>query len=244
MTKQINNGFSSFKAQNGLIFDYSDNQYPTKLFSWVSGLIEFENKTNSTFFVYLYDGSTKLTTPANQYQLNSTQYASINSSFTLEGGKGIIIEKINYRGMNIIGGELESEGRLRYIDGCTDSLLIPPVKFGDPCFNALYFPENVDQTAHTHPSMRIGMVISGKGECVLAHDEVISLEPGMIFIIHEDSIHKFRTLKDQHLNVVAYHPDSDFGPKDINHPMINRTIIEGVSASKINSIQTANGTKC
>jgi hypothetical protein len=29
--------------------------------------------------------------------------------------------------------------------------------------------------------------------------------------------------EDSHLDVIAYHPDTDFGPTDDNHPMINRT---------------------
>jgi hypothetical protein len=40
------------------------------------------------------------------------------------------------------------------------------------------------------------------------------------------------------MRVVAYHPDSDFGPQDEDHPMINRTIVDGVSASKIDAIRT------
>ena len=40
------------------------------------------------------------------------------------------------------------------------------------------------------------------------------------------------------MNVVAFHPDSDFGATDINHPMINRTIVDGISANSIDSIRT------
>jgi len=27
------------------------------------------------------------------------------------------------------------------------------------------------------------------------------------------------------MDIIAYHPDSDFGPTDIDHPMLNRTYI-------------------
>ena len=38
--------------------------------------------------------------------------------------------------------------------------------------------------------------------------------------------------------VIAYHPDSDFGPTHEVHPMINRTIVDGVSARLIEKIRT------
>ena len=140
-------------------------------------------------------------------------------------------------------GWLEVMGRLRYIDGCTDSLLVPPIRLGDPCLNLLHFPKNTDQTMHTHPSDRIGMILSGQGVCVTQDSEsetVTQLLPGMLFCIHAGGRHKFRT-EDNTMRVLAYHPDSDFGPTDQDHPMINRTMVDGVSASQILEIQTAVG---
>ena len=29
------------------------------------------------------------------------------------------------------------------------------------------------------------------------------------------------------MDVIAYHPDSDWGPTDVEHPMVNRTLVEG-----------------
>jgi hypothetical protein len=81
------------------------------------------------------------------------------------------------------------------------------------------------------------MVIRGEGECVTP-EGIIPLFPGQVFIIHQDGLHKFRTAE-QNMVVIAYHPDSDFGPQDEDHPMINRTIVDGISASKIDDIRTA-----
>ena len=139
--------------------------------------------------------------------------------------------------MELFGGPVEDRGRLRYIDGCTDSLLIPPVKRGNPCLNALFFPPNINQTPHTHPSFRAGLVIAGEGECVL-EDKVVPLLPGQAFLIREDGLHSFRTSPEQSLTVIAFHPDSDFGPQDEDHPMINRTIVNGISAAQIEEIRT------
>jgi hypothetical protein len=55
--------------------------------------------------------------------------------------------------------------------------------------------------------------------------------------LYEAGTHKFDT-KDSSMDVIAFHPDSDFGAEDEFHPMINRTIVKGVSANKIDSIKT------
>jgi len=227
--------YSEFAFTTGLLFDYADNQFPTRLHAWNRDTA-FAT-AGSTYYGYVFEGPATVTTSHNEYRLLDRQYFCLNEPFQLAGGRGIVIERINFRGMNAIGGPVENWGRLKYIDGCTDSLLVPPVKMGDPCLNALFFPENIDQTAHTHPSMRVGMVIEGKGYCVTP-ERTYDLEPGKIFIIHEEGMHKFKTDTNANLTVIAYHPDSDFGPVDEDHPMINRTIVDGVSAAKIKEIQT------
>ncbi len=227
--------YSEFTLDNGLLFDYSGNDFPTKLHAWTDKISL--RSTNSTYFGFVFKESTQLHTSVNTYSLLAGQYFCQHTEIALEGGSGIVIERLSFKGMNMIGGPLENRGRLKYIDGCTDSLLVPPVKLGDPCLNALFFPPNIDQTSHTHPSMRVGMVIKGAGRCVTP-ERTYDLLPGMVFIIHEEGEHKFQTLENQALVVIAYHPDSDVGPQDEDHPMINRTIVEGVSAAKIEEIRT------
>ena len=154
---------------------------------------------------------------------------AIRGPAMISGAEGFAVARLDYVGFDSIVGPIEREGRLQYIDGCTDSLLIGPPKFGDPCLNLLYFPAGISQTQHTHPSNRIGMIASGRGRCVTPHGE-IDLLPGVVFNIPRDSLHSFFT-DDDELRVVAWHPDSDFGPTDEDHPMIRRTMIGGVSAS-------------
>ncbi|MEL6389451.1 MAG: cupin domain-containing protein [Bacteroidota bacterium] len=232
---QPDTAFSGFELREGLLYDYSENAYPTRLHGWTSRYSS--SVQESSYFGYVYEGHPTLFVGELEYQLHPGQYFCSHSQVSIVGGTGIIIERLGYRGMHSVGGPVEDWGRLKYIDGCTDSLLIPPVKMGDPCLNALFFPPQTDQTSHTHPSMRVGMVIRGKGECITP-SQTYDLQPGMVFIIHEDGAHKFRTVEDHSLVVVAYHPDSDFGPVDEDHPMINRTIVDGVSASQLKDIQT------
>lgn len=163
-------------------------------------------------------------------QLPAESAFAVRGPATVIGGSGFAVARRDYIGFETFVGPIEHAGRLRYIDGCTDSLLISPARFGDPCLNLLYFPQNIKQTSHTHPSNRIGMVISGRGRCVTPHGEV-ALLPGVVFNIPRDSEHCFFT-DDDEMRVVAWHPDSDFGPRDEDHPMLNRTIVNGISAGQ------------
>lgn len=142
-----------------------------------------------------------------------------------------------YVGINAVGGPIEPTGRLRYIDGCTDTLLVPPVRKGDPCLNHLHFPTGIRQTPHTHPSVRTGLVYRGRGECIVPNRDPIPLRPGSAFVIPTGAMHSFNT-SDETLDVIAFHPDSDTGMTDDDHPMVNRTMVAGVSASKIPEIRT------
>lgn len=170
------------------------------------------------------------------YAVAPMMYFSISGTPSIEKGSFWYVYTENYRCMNSTGGPLELSGRLNYIDGCTDSLLVSPVIKGDPCLNALYFPPGIEQTFHTHPSCRIGYVVSGHGICDEG-DKTTDLIPGMAFIIEKNGLHRFRT-EESALTVVAFHPDSDFGPEHHFHPMINKTIVNGKSASSLEEIRT------
>ena len=264
--KTENDAFLTFDNTNvGLLFDDSNNeQHPIRYYNVVNGL-GIAPDPNCSYYGYIYSGQTTITSYTRpEIKIEDGMYFSISGLFLLNeltSSKVIIIEvlndkgiypKNNYSAMFQVGGKIESKGRLKYIDGCTDSLLISPVKMGDPCLNHLHFPSNIQQTPHTHPSHRIGIVSNGNGECVTPFGNLALLK-GMIFIIkswnnidyavgldgkmYEVGNHCFYTFENE-MDVIAFHPDSDFGPQDENHPMINRTIVNGISANEINEIQT------
>jgi hypothetical protein len=138
------------------------------------------------------------------------------------------IRRLGYRGMWGLT-RIEQKGRLAYIDGCTDTTLIQPPRLGDPVLNYLHFPPHINQTQHLHPSIRFGVVAAGQGiawKQTTEHDEgwEIPLQAGGMFCLEESAIHSFRTL-DSFMDIIAYHPDSDTGPSDQNHAMLNRTYI-------------------
>lgn len=137
-----------------------------------------------------------------------------------------LVIRLGYKCQNTTGW-VESEGRLSYIDGCTDSLLIYPPRQGDPSLNLLHFPPGIEQTRHLHPSIRVGCVIAGEGiSDVWAEGQVksVDLKPGALFCLEENEIHRFRTAESS-MTVIAWHPDGDWGPTDHNHTMLNRTYI-------------------
>lgn len=138
--------------------------------------------------------------------------------------KLFVIFRLGYKCQNITGW-VETQGRLSYIDGCTDSLLVYPPRQGDPSMSLLYFPPGIDQTRHLHPSVRIGCVIDGSGTSdVWIKDNIqsIPLTAGDNFCLEENELHRFKT-ETSSMTVIAWHPDGDWGPTDHNHTMLNRT---------------------
>lgn len=148
------------------------------------------------------------------------------ASLELEDLSRVVVnQRVEFLGLRAFGGPIEQVGRLRYIDRCSDTLLMPPPRAGDACLNHLHFPSGVEQTAHTHPSVRMGCVAAGEGWCETPAG-ASELLPGVLFCIPRDGHHRFLT-SGRSLDVIAYHPDSDWGPTDEEHPMINRTWVEG-----------------
>lgn len=198
---------------------------------------------DATHFVFCYQGAVTIRQAgAWPHVLTAGMYASVPGKCDVRPvgqdlSKAMVISALGWLGMMVLGGPLEERGRLRYIDGCTDSLLVPPVRLGDPCLNGLWFPLLTQQTTHTHPSVRIGMVVRGRGRCVTDEDDY-ELRPGMMFLIHADGDHRFETPSDSGLTVIAWHPDSDCGPTDQAHPMVRRTMVDGVSAALLPELQT------
>lgn len=179
-------------------------------------------------FGFVFSGSAQIERKDDSahFQLAPGMYFAADSSWAISWqGTTLIIGVKGYCGLNVFGGPIEENGRLNYIDSCTDSLLIPPTKLGDPCLNLLVFPPGIKQTPHTHPSFRAGVVISGSGVCVTS-DLHTPLYPGDFFFIPAYLQHCFHSSNEKGLRVLAFHPDSDFGPTDSNHPMVNRTIID------------------
>ena len=177
----------------------------------------------ATRWVLIADGPCAVQAPQGQFVLAAGMFAVLPDCGQLSGGRGLLIETAETLGVFQIGGPPEQLGRLRYIDGCTDSLLVCPPRLGLPCLNHLHLPSHTRQSHHSHPSDRVGIIARGRGRACM-DDHRIELHAGMGWWIPARTAHHFETDGDT-LDVLAWHPDSDFGPTDQAHPMVNRTLL-------------------
>jgi hypothetical protein len=231
----VDQTFLPFRLTHGRLADTTDEALPSHLSAWREDILELSG--DGTHFGYVHEGAATLEAASGTFTLRQGMYFAVPSPCRISGSsQGVVITRVGYYGMFTLGGPVEQRGRLRYIDGCTDSLLIAPQMSGDPCLNALYFPAGVSQTEHTHPSARVGLVARGTGLC-RTPEATFPLIPGLTFIIRAEGRHSFITAEEE-MVVIAYHPDSDYGPTHEAHPMINRTVVGGVPASQIESIHT------
>lgn len=180
---------------------------------------------DDTAYGYLLQGNIRF----ENFTVRAHQYFSFSSLtgaavLTTEDVRGLLVIRKGFKGQNMVGGPLEQSGRLVYIDGCSDSVLVYPPRLGDPSLNHLHFPQNIVQSFHIHPSIRAGIVVSGKGQAHFSDHAALDLTLGTVFILDERERHRFMTT-DSEMHIVAFHPDGDFGPTDHHHPMKNRTLV-------------------
>ena len=234
--------FQSWSHYSGLLLSDGDGRFESAIFGFEnassgnSSLEHFEIPAGGAVWAFCGSGRAMIGDKTTSFMLSAFQWAHLKDGCAVSirdrDTRIMVIQNLGFNGMYSMGGPIEDKGRLRYIDKCTDSLLCPPPLLGDPCLNHLHFPAGIDQSEHTHPSTRAGIVARGRGVCTTP-DGQYDLLPGVIFFIPTDGRHKFAT-SDSSMDVIAFHPDSDFGPTHEHHPMINRTLVGG---AKMNNTQ-------
>lgn len=243
--------FWALLSHTTTIRDFQASEHPTRIH--LETKMDFGRGINllgcGTHFGFVQSGAVKLSRWSNQYRnqfpIGAGMYFCLPEEGTLVASAAytsfLVVTHRTFEGLFHVGGPIEATGRLKYIDGGTDTVLIPPIRFGDPCLNHLHLPPGVNQTLHTQPSLRVGLITKGAGMCEVPTDDggwaQIPLEPGTLFIIPPNGQHRFLTGQAP-LDFIAYHPDSEFGHRDDDHPMINRTMIGGVSAADLSDLQT------
>jgi hypothetical protein len=236
MDARIDNMFR--EVTTGQIVDLSRSDYPCCMQSFDQRADErlvLDQSDDHTHYGYAMEPLSIISNSGNHY-ISAGAYWCVPGAITIKGGRGILITRKHYLGLFSIGGPVEAEGRLRYIDGCSDSLIVGPPVIGDPCLNLLHFPKQIRQTMHTHPTVRMGCVAGGKGRCVTPHGEIELLE-GMAWYLPPEGQHCFYT-DDETMDIIAWHPDSDTGPSHDDHPMLNRTYVDGGSVRYRDDIRT------
>ena len=219
-------------------FDYRQASHPCLVQTCNGGTQMLDNE--GTHFVVVHHGELTVVRPDGVATLRAGCFGTFPGEITLAGSaQYLVVSSLGYRGMALIGGPIEQHGRLRYVDNCTNTILLPPPVKGEPCLNFLRLPRHTAQTPHTHPSLRVGMVVSGVGICETQAGD-LPMRSGTIFIIEPEAVHSFQSCDDD-MRIVIYHPDSDSGPTHEDHTMLNRTFIDGVAARTLTHLHTKEG---
>lgn len=180
----------------------------------------YQNTSQSTKYIIM---SGELKSPS---IAASGHIAAVINSQVDVNGSGLEIETIGFSALEqkLCVFTPGIPGQLSYIDGCSNSNLIDPPRNGEPCLNYLFFPQQICQSFHTHPSVRIGLVLSGRGVACVGN-ETYELTPGTSFVLNRHAIHRFSTT-DSHMSLAVFHPDSEDGPRDEFNPMKSRTYLK------------------
>jgi quercetin dioxygenase-like cupin family protein len=225
---------------HGLLLDSSALDLPSLVYGFRSNGSSLDIRQGGTLYGMVWTGDARIEVDGVSKTVHAREYFSmpLRDRLTISGhADGFAVLRLGYFGLGCIGGPVEARGRLKYIDGCSDTLLIAPPRRGDPCFNLLHMPPGIEQTKHTHPTLRVGLVHFGYGRCYTEGGSE-DMSPGRLFILPPDAAHRFSTVGTLGMTLTVFHPDSDFGPTDDEHPMLNRTVIEGISARHLEAIRT------
>lgn len=215
--------FADFRP--GLELSAYETMYPSRLICLGEGVHQFADITK-TFFGIVLNGSTRVSTSEGaQLVLTTGMYFALRGGDEMKcDGQVVVFERCGYRGLRTVGGPIEKDGRLCYIDNCRTTIIVHPSRIGDPVLNLLVFPPGIEQTMHLHPTVRLGVVIEGSGVSISPKTPPVELRRGVVFKLDENFLHCFNSGPNG-LKIIAYHPDSDTGPTDQDHPMLNRTYI-------------------
>ena len=105
-----NPSFFSTDFDTGLLYDNSDNEFPTKLYSWKNESFKLKCE-NSTVYIYCWKGDCALYTKdrTNPIFLEDNMWACVSEEFEVCGGMGIIMERLDFTGgMFQVGGPMEA----------------------------------------------------------------------------------------------------------------------------------------
>ena len=117
------------------------------------------------------------------------------------------------------------KGNLSYMDGGTNTTAVNPGRLGLPVINYVHFPAGMSQTLHTHPSQRIGLILSGKGEIELDNGVMFPIKAGDCWVMDRNVLHNFMCNKGEDVTLFVFSPDSGTGPTDEINPLKVRTYV-------------------
>lgn len=228
-----------FPMSKPMTLSYEHEDFPTKVAVWCGGYNRLE--ADASHYIVVYSGQLVLSHAGDVRTLRAGHYGVFPGEAELLTGDGtaLVVSALGYSAMAMSGGPIEDTGRLRYIDNCKNTVLLPPPVRGEPCLNFLDLCPGITQTAHTHPSIRIGIILRGNGACG-TDGPTLSLATGTLFIIPPETLHSFQS-GEEPMKIVIYHPDSVDGPTHTSNTMLNNTFVGGKTAQEMPQIHTKEG---
>jgi len=203
----------------------TDDRWPLRLTKLESGESRAFDYTKGTYYVMLQNASYY----SDNVKLEDVNAAlAVNNHFTIKCGKGTAVV-IEYMGLRLLESRYYvqdklGQGNLSYMDGGTNTTAVNPGRLGDPVINYVHFPAGMQQTLHTHPSHRVGMVLKGRG-LVELNDSEFPLEQGDVFFMQRNVLHNFMCPYDKDVVLFVFAPDSGTGPTDEVNPLKIRTYV-------------------
>ena len=203
----------------------TDDRWPLRLTKLESGESRAFDYTRGTYYVMLQNASYY----SDNVKLEDVNAAlSVNNHFTIKCGSGTAVV-IEYLGLHLLESRYYVQdrlemGNLSYMDGGTNTTAVNPGRLGDPVINYVHFPAGMQQTLHTHPSHRIGMVLKGRGLVELDNSE-FQLEQGDVFFMQRNVLHNFMCPYGEDVVLFVFAPDSGTGPTDEVNPLKIRTYV-------------------
>src|SRR5690606_21648494 len=130
-----NSTFVTYNWENGAQHDGRDPNYPCYLTTVAARVGEppadgsVDMLADGSHFIYAYSGKCRIWVPGIEephyertYALEPGMYACVPGAVEIETtGLAAVMSREGYEGYFLIGGPVEWKGRMRYIDGCTDS---------------------------------------------------------------------------------------------------------------------------
>lgn len=192
-----------------------------------------------THYGVVLEGGAEIETHLGRFPLLAGMYFAAPFEVAIHGGRGLVMTRMSEHGLFTMGGPLEHHGRLRAKHGGTDTLLLAPTCWGDACLNLSVLPPETREPMHSHASVRVGVVVSGRGFCV-SEAQSLQLEAGMAFCVPPGMSHGLQT-EGQGLHFVTYQPNSSFGPTDDVHRKGRIRLRAGHPSARLRTRHRADG---
>ena len=203
----------------------TSDRWPLRITKLEAGESRAFDSTKGTYYVMLQNASYY----SDSIKLEDVNAAMvINNHFTVRCGNGTATV-IEYSGLHLLESRFYVQnkldmGNLSYMDGGTNTTAVNPGRLGDPVINYVHFPAGMQQTLHTHPSHRVGMILKGRGLVELDNSE-FPLEPGDVFFMQRNVLHNFMCPYNEDVVLFVFAPDSGTGPTDEVNPLKIRTYV-------------------